>query len=414
MASWKGYAAAYIAGGLTVFGLEWWYSAPSVSLTAIRKAIDARDLEKAKSQLVSYLRHSPDDLQAHLMLAGLLTERGEHEGSLKHLSQIQGTCTWALEARFREGKVLRELNRVREAEAAWIECLTIDQSQNPPDMGGIARYATAELLKVYIFQRRRRDAEDLLWNLYRRVPPADRARAMLALLKAQLRQHPREDVMHEVEKFVAADPEDDHSRRELGRLYVEFGEEKRGRELLKTYVDRRPEDLESLAAYVWCLTEQGDLPAAKDVLANLPVDAGRNGELWHLRGVVHELSQEWDDAADCLRHALALEPWRRETHAHLANVLRHLGDRAGTQQHEDRAKELLQIIEKLNKVQETLEATLAMPDAETAFMLADLHEKGGRLEEARAWYVETLRLDVRHAEAKAAIARLGRPTVLLR
>ena len=148
---------------------------------------------------------------------------------------------------------------------------------------------------------------------------------------------------------------------------------------------------------------------AETVLTDLPRGAEKNGELWELRGLVHELKEQWQDAARCFRQAVSLEPWRRKAQSHLVNVLRRQDDTTGAEVHAERAKELFEIEERLATATHWMATTNMHPAAGSSFEIGDLYEKRGQAEEARAWYVEALRLDPKNEAARIGLSRLGRP-----
>ncbi len=413
MVAWqKGTTLAVSAAGASLLVVAHWCFAPAPRLGHIQTLINARDYDEGQRLLERLLRRQPGNYQARLMLAGMLVERERRESAIEHLLRIPDTADWAIEARFREGWLVRQSGRAIEAERAWLRCLALDASFNRSEMSPAARSATVELLGLYIVQRRERDGRRLIWNWYGRVPQEDRAHAAIALVALEFNPGPpAEQIAAELESFVASNPQDNHSRQALGRMYVELGREEEGRDLLQACVDEQPDDLESMTAYLWCLTEQGDLEAAQVVLARLPDAADEDPDLWPLRGIVHELAKEWQDAEHCFRRSLSLEPWRRESHAHLANMLRRQGEVAAAQEHERRANELHEVDQQLRNAAQSLRNSLARPNVASCLMLGELYEKRGQTQEARAWYDETLRLQPRHAVAQAAIERLSRAAV---
>jgi tetratricopeptide (TPR) repeat protein len=194
---------------------------------------------------------------------------------------------------------------------------------------------------------------------------------------------------------------------------VELGQDQhQGLELLRAALQQRPGDVLTYVDYVWCLVELGDLPAAQAALAQMPEGADQNGELWHLRGLVHELEGQWRDAAQCFQKSLNLEPWRREAHAHLVNVMKRLENAAAADEHERRAKELFEAEERLASAAQQMATKQLQPGPESTFHIAELQERRRRIDEARAWYAETVRLDAHHAAAQEGLARLGRPIIV--
>lgn len=415
--TWRGYIASTLCGAIVGGLVLYWaqrYFATTVSLSQIRPLIKARDFDRARKLLERRLKSEPDDQESLLILAGVLLGQGEEDKCLEYLGKIPDKTAWAIEARYREGMVFRGRGLALKAEDAWARCLAVDATANEY-MSPFAREAVVSLLTLYMFQMRVYDSTQLVWDWYRRAPSNDRARALIALVHMEYSPPPVDERKTALEQFVSMEKDDYLSRRALGRLHVELGlDDTTGRNLLKQCVDEQPEDVENWAAFLWCLTEQGDLESAQAAVARLPARANDNPELWRLRGLVHEMAQQWLDAARSFREAQSLEPWNREAYAHLAHVLRLQGDVPQADRFAQRVKELAEVEEKLRSVNLALEGSQGRPDAASCIALGELYEKRNRFEEARAWYEETLRLDPESAQANEAIVRLGRSKLLLK
>ena len=399
------------AGAVAVLATIWavWRRAPAVSLDAVQAAISGRDAARAEQLLDSYLQQNPEDWQAHLMLAGVLVSRNDLTGGLQHLDRIPDSSEWSVEARFREGSLQRQLNRAQAAERAWLRCLQADEATQTAATE-LAQSAVVELVILYSLQGRRSELEQVLWSWHARLPRPQRSRALIALLNVQFGSPPTQTAIPELEKFVQADHQDYESRRALGRLLVAQPEQATmGRKLLEECVAAQPTNEQSLAAYLESLIALADLPTARDSIARLPDSASATDELWHLRGSIYQLSEEWENAAEALQQSLRNNPKNHEVHARLADVLHRLGRDADADEH-GRSSEIFftaeQRLRSANDLFQATERLLEQIDTLSTFTVGELYERAGYVREAQAWYEETLRRDSQHADAHAAIDRL--------
>jgi len=413
LAPWKGYAVTGILsalvggfGAVVAFKL---YASPTVNLNELQKMVAHKDYDGAVPQLRRFLRREPTNARAHLILAGAFTGQENHAAALEHLRAVPDQSLWGTEARFREGLVqLRPLGYAAKAEALWLKCLELDESADSETISPMAQAATVELLTLYIFQHRKRDAREVVLRWHRRATPENRGRAALALLALEFGPGPvPSDLLADLEKWTATDPNDEASRRALGRAYVELAsKEEAGLTLLKGLIEKNSSNMQNWIAYMSSLVEQGDVATLRSVAGRLPEAAARDVECWQLRGIMHEMSQEWPEAADCFIKGIELEPSRRELHSHLAFVSRRGGNLEHAEKFDKSSGDLGSVEDQLHVAYEQLTITQARPVAESAFLLGDLYEKRGRFDEARIWYEDALRLNPNHAAASEGLDRI--------
>ena len=419
MAAWKGYAAtgilSAVVGGLGTLLAYNFYAVPTMSLDDLQKMVGRGDFDAAVPQLRRFLRRDPANGRARLIFAGALAGQDQHDAAIEAYRAIPDRSFWAVEARFREGLLeLRPFGRAAKAEELWKKCLDLDEAGDANTISPMGQAATVELLTIYLFQHRKADARELIWRWHRRASPENRGRAVIALLALEFGPAPAPaDLLKNLEACVAADPNDQYSRRALARAYVELGDkEEAGLKLLEDLVRAHPENLGHWAAYLSGLAERGDVEAMRSVVEKLPPEADGDLECWQLRGMMHEMSQQWTEAAACFTKALGFEPSRRELHSHLGYVLRRGDDLEQAAKYERSASELGAAEERLHVAYEQLTATQSRPVAESAYMLGELYEKRARMREARAWYEEALRLMPNHVQAGEAIDRVRAVTGL--
>jgi tetratricopeptide (TPR) repeat protein len=413
LASWKGYAATSIlsaAIGSVVTLLAYrYYATPTMGLDDVQKMVGRGDFDSAIPELKRHLRRDRANSRAHLILAGALTGTNDHAAALEHLQVIPDRSIWAVEARFREGLLqLRPFGRAGMAESLWKKALEIDEAADPTSISPMGRAATVELLTLYIHQHRQREAADLVWRWHGRATAENRGRAAIALLALEFGPGPLPaDRIADLENWIAADPSDVKSRRALGRAYVEMGNKaESGLAILKELVDSEPNDLDHWATYLSALAEHGDVDTMREAVKNLPPAADNDVDCWRLRGMMHEMSQQWHEATECFLKALEFDASRREVYAHISYVLRRAGDLERAMKFEQSGSDLNAAEDQLHIAYEQLTASQSRPVAESAYQLGELYEKRGRLREARVWYEDAVRLKPDYQQAGEAFDRV--------
>jgi tetratricopeptide (TPR) repeat protein len=391
-----------------------WRQARGITLDEIQAVIAARDAARAEQLLDGYLESDPDDSRAHLMLAGVLASRNDVTGALQHLGRVPDSSEWGVESRYREGSLHRQLHRAAAAEQAWSRCIRADAAMQT-EAREIAHESVVQLVILYSVQGRGAAIEQVLWSWHERLPRPQRIRALVALLNVQFGSATAaQTAVPELEKFVRADREDYESRRALGRLLVaQEGQAANGRKLLEECIAAQPTHTETLRAYLDGLIALGDLPAARETIARLPDSARDSAELWHLKGWIHQLSEEWEPAVEALQNSIHKVPNNHEVLTRLAESLRRMNRDADAEQHDRMARELVAAEQQLRSVNDLFLATeglIGHIDTLSAFTVGELYERFGRVREARAWYEETLRRDDKYADAHEALDRLRKPT----
>jgi tetratricopeptide (TPR) repeat protein len=387
------------------------FATPTLSLDQLQTMVGRGDSDAAIPQLKQYLRRDRTNSRAHLILAGAYHAQENYDEAIEHLLVIPDRSIWAVEARVREGMVrLRAFGQAVQAESLWEKAVAIDEVADPTSISEMGRSATVELLTLYLFQHRKRDASAVIWRWHGRASPENRSRAALALLALEFGPGPAaNDRIADLEKWSNTDSTDASSRRALGRAYVELGSKaESGLAMLRDLVNSYPQDIDNWVVYLTALAEYGDVNTMRDVVASLPPAANQSADCWQQRGMMHEMSQQWNEAADCFLKALEYEPTRPETCAHLSYVLRRCNQTERALKYEQLGNELNAVEDQLHSAYDHLTASQARPDGASAYRLGELYEKRGHLREARVWYEDAARLRPNDQQAGEAMDRVGK------
>jgi tetratricopeptide (TPR) repeat protein len=137
----------------------------------------------------------------------------------------------------------------------------------------------------------------------------------------------------QVEKYLAADPQDWQSRRGLAKARLAQNLPESARDLLETCLAERPEDPSCWADYLELLHTVGDLDGLRQAVARLPAAVAEHPTVLTHRARLLERDRRWPEAASLYRRVLQVRPHERETHYRLALIADRLGQREQAQIH---------------------------------------------------------------------------------
>ncbi len=145
----------------------WWYWRDTRPLPALKTISDWISQERyleAEPALREHLRRSPHDGEARMMLARALAGRGDLPACASQLHQVPYWSPRKTEALYREGQSYFEIDRAKDAEAAWLELIKDDPLH--PLAPEILHDACQALLKLYAIEDRWEDAYPVMWTAY--------------------------------------------------------------------------------------------------------------------------------------------------------------------------------------------------------------------------------------------------------
>lgn len=387
-------ARAIAALGLAAFGIlavilatrGWSGRDPGVVADEARAAIAAREWSLAESLLdrLSRLR-APDSADA-LLRVELERGRGRPDAAMVILSGIPDDDPQASRARLLEGQVERERGRLRRAEAAFLEAIRIDPK---------AIQARRELIYLYGMQGRRPDMRAQFLALSGRIPLDHRDMMLFTLNYEDIWRNA--SVRADLERFVAADPEDRWSRLALAEVLQRSGLLDESEAVLRPLPGS---DVEARALRARLALDRSRLEEARDLLAGGPVE---HAGLARLRGQLAMRSGDPSGAARHFRAAVALGPTDLESVQGLSLALKLSGDAEGAESIGRRAERLRELASLLEKVRGSEGAV----DRSLPGRLGAACEAVGLTAEARGWYRLAIGIDPLDSEAQQALFRLG-------
>lgn len=399
---------AIVAVGL-VAGLGWYALQSGRSLEPIIETLQAGKVEEAEQQLRAYLDASPDDARAAVLYAGavLVTlDRSEQkdpalaEDALNRVRRPQTLDrSLAARAKLAEGKLCDRLARFDEAEAAWKKALELDRTS---EAGWL-------LLTLYEFQDRYRERRELAWKLYRTSPGSDdKRRALVDLMRQDIHKQASAGTISRFRPVVESHPNERSSVLALGRALAREGQTKEGLELLDSAVGKWPKDLDAWDSLLTALESAGKVAEQAEALERFPDVEGAGPLRAKHDGWLAQEHGQWKSAVAAYKVASAFDPSDVSLGYRLGRALRMGGETAEADAVETRFRAYDTAKKELRALYESNEKALrdGNPPADLARQVADLRERMGRRDEARAWHSFVLLAHPGDPTSLAALRRL--------
>jgi Flp pilus assembly protein TadD len=403
-----------VAGGLGWGAWESMRARPSLE-RAIRLA-DAGRLDDAAKEVRAQLAAAGDEHAAHLLLAQIILKRPDPpsnqaerppsesaQEAMEHLSRIRPlNSRMAVTLQLCRGAALHRLQRFDEAEAAWLEALSINPTA--PEAGW-------NLLTLYYLQGREQEARCLALRLYEVEPdPHDRVLLLLELVRTDARPPAPGSIVKLFAPVVREHPDDLHTAIALGLALTRAGKVGEGIDELRRVVQTHPESVEAWDSLLTGLDESGQVDVIDEELERVPAVLSESPRLWKHRGRVAQGGDRWNEAVDLYRRAQRAEPYNRVVEYRLSRALRHVGEAALAQRIEQRLRRRDVAIQKVRPLYDKATETPGLgtrAHPELYQRIADERERMQLPDEARAWHRLVLRDDPKNEVSLAAVARLG-------
>jgi tetratricopeptide (TPR) repeat protein len=379
--------------GLAVVGVvgvllavrEWSVRDPGSLADEARRAVATREWSRAESLLDRLSRLRPRDPADMLLRADFERGRGRPDAALDALARISDGDPLAPKARLMAGQIERERGRLRRAESALLAALRLDPKRIQ---------ARRELIYLYGMQGRRPDMSAQFRALSELVPLDHRDMLLFTLNYEDIWRN--SSVRADLERFLAADPEDRWSRLALAEVLQRSGLLDESEAVLRPLPDS---DVEARALRARLALDRSRLEEARALLAGGPAE---HAGLARLRGRLAMRSGDPSGAAEQFRIAVALEPTDLESVQGLALALKLAGDADGAESAGRRA-ERLRALARLLEQSRTAGGNEAR---DLAGQLGAACEAVGLVDEARGWYRLAISLDPLDSEAQQALFRL--------
>jgi tetratricopeptide (TPR) repeat protein len=351
-------------------------------------ALRSGDLATAEARLVSIGRmREPTDFDWCLK-SQIAIAKGRLEDALSALGHIPPDDRLAGQAFLMAGRIERQRNRSRAAEANFRKALACDP--------GLIE-AHKELIYILGMQLRRREVDSEFKALARLTPLTHQELYTWGLTHFNFLYNVwAQDTAEHLESFIVSDPSDRYSRLSLATLLVKSpGGEARLKQVLEPLSRSDPE---AAALLIESSFEHGRFDEAIAMLKQTPAD---HLKLARIRGRVSLMRGDATAAIRYFQDALTEEPYDRVALSELGKALSLKGDRSA-QRYLAQAKHLDDVYDLFNRVRR--------PDREN--QASDLTQFGracesaGLLSEARGWFLLAIDRDPLDSEAQQALQRL--------
>jgi tetratricopeptide (TPR) repeat protein len=373
-------------------------------LESIRALARARRFGQAMQRLEGYLRTHRDDAAAHLLMGQLATEPPEPrpEVALEHLRAIRPrNAQEAARVRFYEGKALYQQGRYDLTEAAWRDALRLDPTV--PEAG----WALIDLLDR---EGRVPEAHALGMRVIEVEPdPIDRAGLLLEMARMDIDQvAPGSQVML-FGPLSRQHPDNLPLSLTLGLALVRDSRGAEGIQVLEEALRRHPDSPEAWDAWLTGLCGAFQSDRLAEEFARLPREMADDPRFAEHEGMVAQNARDWPRAVKAFRRATAYKPYNGILWYRLRAAVRQVGD-GGELERVNRWYTSFE--DAFKQMRGAYLEALAVPDLgvsphpEVYHRLADLRERMGRPDEARAWHRLVLRDDPSNALSRAALDRL--------
>jgi len=414
-------------GGLATLGILRVMGSPS-SLAEVYALARDHQFERAQVLLLRYLRVHPRDARAHLLMAQLATEppRVRPERALEHLRSIRPESTkQAALIKFFEGKANFQQQRYDLAEASWIEALKLDPVV--PEAG----WALVDLLDK---ESRSEEAHQLGMKLHEVEPDRrDRVRILLEMSRLDIEAPDPLSQVPLFEPIIMAHPENLPLSITVGLALIRVNRSEDGLKLLEGTVRRHPDALQAWDAWFTGLYYASEADKLAAEFAKLPMELASDPRFAKHEGMIAQNAKDWARAVRAYRRAFEFEPFNQGVCYRYRFVLRQAGETAehtrvdqfyknyqsayrqmrrsyyGKDPRDDgQLADTKDASDRRGVYYEVLEVkTLGLqPHPQIYQRLADLREKMGRFDEARAWHRLVLRDFPDNSHSLAALRRL--------
>ena len=381
---------------------------PTPSLEAIRALARAKQFNRARIQLRRYLDDNPKNSRARLFMAELATEPSSPNPTLalEHLPAIRpDSPRQAALVKFFEGKAYHQQGRFDLAESSWREAVRLDPLV--PEAGWV-------LIDLLDRESRTEEAHRLGMRLHEIEPDLrDRVRILLEMSRLDIEvPDPLSQVLL-FEPLIKEHPEILPISLTLGLALIRVNRSGDGLQILERTVRRYPHSAEAWDAWLTGLYQASEADWLVKEFAALPRSIAADPRFAKHEGMIAQIARDWTRAVDAYRRAFAFEPFNWGVCYRLRFALRQAGDIGEaeriTQLYEDYKQASAQMrgsvherfepnetasfpADDFNRARGAYYETLSVktlgvtPHPELYQRLADLREKMGRFDEARAWH----------------------------
>jgi tetratricopeptide (TPR) repeat protein len=420
-------AVALLIGGIVLL-LNGRAIGPAPNLEEIRALARVRQFDRAQGLLQRYLRDHPGDGRARLLMADFATQPNNPQPSLalEHVHAIRpDSPKQAARAKFFEGKAYYQQGRYDLAETCWTEAMRLDPLV--PEAGWI-------LVDLLDKESRTPEAHRIGMCMHEIEPdPVDRVRILLEMSRLDIETPEPLSQVQLFEPLIKEHPEILPLSLTVGVGLIRVNRSSDGLEMIEGTLKRYPASAEVWDAWLNALYLASEADRLAEEFARLPAGLADDPRFAKHAGMIAQIARDWPKAAAAYRRAFAFEPFNWGVCYRLRFVLRQTGEAAEL----DRLNQLYESYKNAYKEMrgsfferfepgetsdfrsddfthergayyETLSIkTLGVkPHPDLYQRFADLREKMGRFDEARAWHRLVIRDSPGNALSLAALERL--------
>jgi tetratricopeptide (TPR) repeat protein len=386
--------ASFTAGLLLVIGIWLWPALTTASRTndqitiEFDQALATKNLEQAIRLADQYQRQSNStDHRLPMIQARLELANGQDSEALKKLESIPDQSPFASTARQLTGQLYLRANRLVPAEKAYLDAIRLDPKIVQP---------RRELIYIYAIQLRRRELRNIFLELSTISPMTFQNVFHWCLTRGN--DWEPDEIVADMTKFLAADPQDKWSRialaRSLKRL-VKLDEAEKALEPLAA------NDSDAIAIKAQIAMDRNDPEKARELLSKGPED---HFDLAVMRAQMALAEGDYNDSIRYFKTALKVDPDNRDAVVGLARALAGQGNKLEAKAWQEKATKL----DKLASLIQEAAKPEAAGDSSLPRRLADGCESVGHFAEAKAWWGLIAARDPLNQEAQQALYRLGK------
>lgn len=352
------------------------------------QALATKNLEQASRLADQYQRQSNSkDHRLPMIQARLELANGQDSEALKKLESIPDQSPFASTARQLTGQLYLRANRLVPAEKAYLDAIRLD-----PKIVQSRR----ELIYIYAIQLRRRELRNIFLELSTISPMTFQNVFHWCLTRGN--DWEPDEIVADMTKFLAADPQDKWSRialaRSLKRL-VKLDEAEKALEPLAA------NDSDAIAIKAQIAMDRNDPEKARELLSKGPED---HFDLAVMRAQMALAEGDYNDSIRYFKTALKVDPDNRDAVVGLARALAGQGNKVEAKAWQEKATKL----DKLASLIQEAAKPEAAGDSSLPRRLADGCESVGHFAEAKAWWGLIAARDPLNQEAQQALYRLGK------
>jgi tetratricopeptide (TPR) repeat protein len=414
-------------GGMITLGV--WHSLKRApSLEAVRILASQQQFRQAQALLERYLKVHPENARAHLLMADFTTQatNSHPEVAFRHLKAVRpDSSKQAALVQLLEGKAWYHVGRYDRAEECWKESLQLDPIV--PEAGWV-------LVDLLDKEGRVEEAHHLGMRLHEiETDPRDQVRILLEMSRLDIQAPEPLSQVALFEPLVKQHPEHLPLNIMLGLALIHVSRTDDGIKLLESTLSRNPQSPEAWDAWLTGLDHASETEKLAEEFCRVPKQIAGDPRFARHQGRIAEIARNWPAAARAYGRAFAFEPYNWSLCYRLRFVLRQAGETAelerinriyeayqsaykemrGSYYERFDAREASSFPENdFNQERGAYYETLSIKSLGTSphpglyQKLADLREKMGRIDEARAWHRLVLRDSAQNVVSLAALERL--------